>query len=76
MAVAQARKKAPNTRDRLASACSVSVELATPSVMAKTNLSYTAMGDGRNSGLTQPAPVTRNHSAISARLVSRLMWPL
>ncbi len=76
MAVTQARKKAPNTRDKLASACSVSVELATPSVMAETNLSYTAKGEGRNSGRTQPALVTRNQSPMSARLVIRLMWPL
>ena len=76
MAVRQARKNAPNTRDRLASACSASVELATPSVMADTNLPYTASGEGRNSGLTQPASVTRNHRPSSATLVSRLMWPL
>lgn len=76
MAVAQARKKAENTRVRLAMACSARVELATPSVMADTNLPYTACGDGRNSGLTQPALVAKNHSASSAMLVSRLMWPL
>ena len=67
MAVAQARKKAENTRVRLAWACSARVELATPSVMADTNLPYTACGDGRNSGLT-PVSYTHLYRLIDPRI--------
>src|SRR5690606_39741299 len=75
-AVSNARKNAENTRVRLATVCSTSVALAMPSVMPTMNLLYTAVGDGRNSGFTQPKyvimdQITSNEIAV-ATLINTL----
>jgi hypothetical protein len=71
--VAQASANALNTRNRLAAICSVSVELAKPSLATETNFANTACGDGRNSGLTQCMPVIRNQPATSTATVTMLI---
>src|SRR5574337_1424290 len=80
IAVTHDSANAPNTRIMLHSVCSRSVEFATPSVIASTNLPHTACGVGRNSGLIHPMSVIRNQSAISTTVVTMLIvvllpWP-
>ena len=75
-AVTKASQKAAVTRSTLASRCSHSgLSLAVP-VTYSWNCCHTACGLGRNSGLTQPMFVTRNHSANRVATLATLMATL
>ena len=62
-----------NTRYKLVSVCSTSVELENPSVETRMNFAKTARGEGRNSGFISPVSVTTTHSRSSTITVTVLI---